>query len=93
MSIVKDFKNGTVLSWNFLKFQLNAINMTSPSIENISGYFQNLSGQGSEQHHLTLKLALLTVGGLIGSGLHGFIFSKFLYYCEDSVSTIKIPLL
>lgn len=44
MSIVKDFKNGTVLSWNFLKFQLNAINMTSPSSENISGYFQNLSG-------------------------------------------------
>ncbi|TRZ18484.1 hypothetical protein HGM15179_008634 [Zosterops borbonicus] len=49
----------------FYSTLLNAINMTSPSIENISGYFQNLSGQGSEQHHLTLKLALLTVGGAL----------------------------
>lgn len=71
MSIVRDFKNGTVPSCNFLKFQLNAINMTSPSTENISGYFQNLSGQDSEQHGLTLKLALLRIGALIGSGLHG----------------------
>lgn len=30
------------------------------------GYFQNVSGQGSEQPGLILKLALLGIGGLIG---------------------------
>lgn len=46
-------------------FQVNAINEGLWHLH-LFGYFQTLSGQGSEQPGLTLKLALLGAGGLIG---------------------------
>lgn len=62
MSIIKDLKNDTVPSHDgfFISVECYQCGIS------ISGYFQNLSGQGSEQHDLTLKLTLLRVGGLIG---------------------------
>lgn len=61
MTIIKDFENCTVLSYNFLKISAECYQCDI----SISGYFQNLSGQGSEQLDLALKLALLRVGNLI----------------------------
>lgn len=75
MSIIKDLKNDTVPSHDFF-FSVECYQCGS----SISGYFQNLSGQGSEQHDLTLKLALLRVGGLIGRPPWSLLF---LYYCEE----------
>lgn len=51
-----------MMAHDFLKISLECCQCDI----SISGYFQNLSGQGCEQHDQTLKLALLRLGGLIG---------------------------
>lgn len=57
----------------------------------ISGYFQDVSGQGSDQPDLTVKLALLGVGGLIGWPLWVRSIVNFCVIVKTQFQLLKYP--